>query len=92
MPPYDTPPHHRGIQALRKGDESRFATVSLTVTRNRNGRGTVSVTVRDVRNGMLRDTRLGIAEIPLTPGSLPASDPLACLTDALDAVTGRIHP
>lgn len=92
MGSYDIAEHAAAQQNLRSSDRSMFSTVRLTVTRNRNGTGTVSVILRDVRNGMLRDTRLAVASIPLTPGTLASTDPLCALRDALDTVTGRIHP
>lgn len=89
MGQYDIAEHAAAQRNLRSSDRSQFSTVRLTLTRNRNCTGTVSVILRDVRGGMLRDTRLAVTSIPLTPGSLESTDPLMALRQALEAVTGR---
>lgn len=77
--------HAAGQRRLAPRDTSRYGTLRLTITRNRNGTGTVSVVVRDVRGGMLRDTRLAVTSIDLSPGT-PASElPEAALGAALAA-------
>lgn len=75
-----------GRQRLPRKDSSRFAAISLTVHRLSTGKGTVTVTVRQVGGGMLFDRRLHTAVIDLSPGSLSSSDPLAALQCALDAL------
>lgn len=86
---YDISEHVAAQRNVRSSDRSQFSTVRLTVTRNRNCTGTVSIILRDVRGGMLRDTRLAVTTITLTPGSLESTDPVMALRAALMAVTGR---
>jgi len=86
---YEVAEHISRTGSVRTSDRSRFGTVRLAVTRNRNGTGTVSVIVRDVRGGMLKDTRLAVAQVAMPEGSLESRDPLALLVAALSAVTGR---
>jgi hypothetical protein len=91
MGTYDITEHAAGTKVARNSDRSRFATIRLTITRNRNGTGTVSVILRDMRGGLMTDTRLAVCSIPMMPGTQAAVDALAALQDGLDTVTGRIH-
>ena len=69
----------------RKSDASRFKTVRLTVQRNDSAWATVSVIVRDVRGGMMLDTRVYAGRIPMSPGSAESDHHSWALASALAA-------
>lgn len=84
--PYEVLPHTQTARSLRRQDRSRYSQVRLTITRNRNETGTVSLIVRDVRGGRLADTRLIAATVNLESGSPASESPVEALRAAVAAL------
>lgn len=84
--PYAVNGHVAATRPLRGRDTSRYGQVRLTITRDAAASGTVSVIVRSVGGGLLRDTRLHAGKIPMEPGSAESIDPIAALEAALAAL------
>lgn len=89
---YEVVPHLTKVAKLRSTDRSRFGVARLTVSRTRHETGIVSVIVRSVGGGLLRDTRIAAATIRIPNGSAVSEDPMEVLAAALAALQDARAP
>ena len=90
--PYAVLDHRQAQRILRSMDRSRYGQVRLTITRASGDIGHVSVVVRSVGGGLLRDTRIHAGVVRLPPGSQESIEPIAALKAALAALENKPEP